>query len=62
VRKAGVAPEVIRPYLDVDESSPDGLHRIVEPKLAAARDRGDHDSATCAQGAAQHRENSVLHH
>lgn len=45
LRDAGVAPEVICEYLDVDTASLGGLYRIAEAKLAAAgppsSDHGD---------------------
>jgi hypothetical protein len=37
LRDAGVAPEAICEYLDVDLASLAGLYRIAEAKLAAAR-------------------------
>lgn len=44
LRDAGVAPEVICEYLDVDTASLAGLYRIGEAKLAAAGQQGaDHD-------------------
>ena len=36
LRDAGVAPEVICEYVDVDLASLDGVHRIAEAKLTAA--------------------------
>ena len=36
LRDAGVAPEVIREYVDVDPASLAGLYRIAEAKLATA--------------------------
>lgn len=39
LRDAGVAPDAICEYLDVDMSSLSGLYRIAEAKLAAAQPR-----------------------
>ena len=36
LRDAGVAPEVISEYIDVEEASLEGVYRIAEAKLAAA--------------------------
>jgi hypothetical protein len=38
LRDAGVARDVICEYVGVQESALDGLYRIAEAKLAAARD------------------------
>ncbi len=46
LRDAGVAPEVICEYVDVELASLASLYRVAEAKLAAA----------------QHRQISVLHH
>ncbi len=39
LRDAGVAPEVISDYVDVEQASLDGIYRIAEAKLAAAQKR-----------------------
>jgi hypothetical protein len=36
LRDAGVAPEVVREYVGVEEASLEGLYRIAEAKLATA--------------------------
>jgi hypothetical protein len=38
LRDAGVAPEVICEYVDVEEASLSGIFRIAEAKLAAAQE------------------------
>ena len=39
LRDAGVAPDVVCEYLDVDEASLKGFYRIAEAKLFAAQTR-----------------------
>ena len=39
LRDAGVAPDVVCEYLNVDEASLEGFYRIAEAKLAAAQTR-----------------------
>jgi hypothetical protein len=39
LRDAGVAPEVICEYVDVEEASLGGIFRIAEAKLAAVQER-----------------------
>jgi hypothetical protein len=39
LREAGVAPEVVSEYVDVDEAALEGVYRIAEAKLSAAEDR-----------------------
>ena len=39
LRDAGVAPEVICEYIDVEQASLEGLYRIAEAKLIAAQER-----------------------
>ena len=37
LREAGVAPEVVSEYVGVEEDALDGVYRIAEAKLSAAR-------------------------
>lgn len=37
LRDAGVAPEVVSEYVGVDEAALDGVYRIAEAKLCAAK-------------------------
>jgi hypothetical protein len=39
LRDAGVAPDVVCEYLDVEEASLEGFYRIAEAKLVAAQTR-----------------------
>lgn len=39
LRDAGVAPEVICVYVDIEEAALHGLYRIAEAKLLTARER-----------------------
>ena len=39
LRDAGVAPDVVCEYLDIDEASLEGFYRIAEAKLVAAQTR-----------------------
>ena len=39
LRDAGVAPEIVCEYLNVEEPSLEGLYRMAEAKLSAARHR-----------------------
>lgn len=39
LRDAGVPPEVVCEYVDIEEASLDGFYRMAEAKLLAALDR-----------------------
>jgi hypothetical protein len=39
LRDAGVAPDVVCEYLDIDEASLEGFYRIAEAKLVTAQSR-----------------------
>jgi hypothetical protein len=39
LRDAGVAPEVVCEYVDVEEASLEGIYRVAEAKLTAVQQR-----------------------
>ena len=39
LRDAGVAPDVVSEYIDVDECGLDSLYRVAEAKFVSARER-----------------------
>jgi hypothetical protein len=39
LRDAGVVPDVVCEYLDIDEASLEGFYRMAEAKLVAAQNR-----------------------
>lgn len=42
LRDAGVAPEVVCDYVDVEETSLEGVYRLAEAKLIAAQEQTNH--------------------
>ena len=53
LRDAGVAPEVVCEYLDVEEDSLQGIYRVAEAKLHAAADKTPMTASEASPGVSQ---------